>query len=282
MPARPESRIQPLVSGPPVSRPAHRATRFTAAILLATLLLAASSTRPAAAWTANTQVAIARNAASIAPPDLKRQIERHKRELQRGALAPFQDGDAARHIKNDDGAGRLDEVILEEVENAIQAIRVHRPFSEIVYRLGTVSHYVADANNPLNTSQADSREGTYFADYLRYVESAQDRFQVVFYGTGRRIEEPHDLSGMLTRTLTRGRNAYVEVGREYRRIGQPNGLELFDDRSTAFGVAALSYSHAVSDVAAVLRYIWIRAGGADPRNLTGAPKVRRHGLRSSH
>ena len=34
--------------------------------------------------------------------------------------------------------------------------------------------------------------------------------------------------------------------------------------NVAFAVAALSFSHALTDSAAVLRDIWLRSGGADP------------------
>ena len=55
------------------------------------------------------------------------------------------------------------------------------------------------------------------------------------------------------------------VGREYRKIGFASGVGRFDDRSTAFGVASVAFSHAVTDVTLVLRYIWITAGGVDSR-----------------
>ncbi|MGB5754120.1 MAG: hypothetical protein WBN87_14760, partial [Thermoanaerobaculia bacterium] len=41
----------------------------------------------------------------------------------------------------------------------------------------------------------------------------------------------------------------------------------FDDRSTAFGISSMAYSHAVSDVVAVLRYIWLAGGGIDSNDL---------------
>ena len=52
----------------------------------------------------------------------------------------------------------------------------------------------------------------------------------------------------------------------YRTEPAPDGREHFDDRSTAFGTAALAFSEGLSDLAAVLRYIWLRAGGADERD----------------
>jgi hypothetical protein len=226
-------------------------------------LLAAAS--PAAAWTPVTQVTIAREAARLSPPDLARQIEKHRRAYEEGVNAPFADADAGRHMKNPDGSGQLDRAALDAVSAAVAAIRDHKPFEEIVRKLGVVSHFVADANNPLAASGGDAEEGRYFADYLRYVETAERRFPLVFYGIEPGLEAKRDLSPLLTTALHRGRELYPMIGLEYRRIGFGSGIGVFDDRSTAFGAAALAFSHAVTDVTLALRYIWITAGGIDDR-----------------
>jgi hypothetical protein len=135
----------------------------------------------------------------------------------------------------------------------------------VVRQLGVVSHFVADANNPLATAASDHDEGRYFADFLRYAESAERRMPVVFYGVERRLDRGRDLSPLIDATLARGRSLYPLVGREYRRIGFAPGAKRFDDRSTAFGVVALALSHAVTDVTQALRHIWLQAGGADDR-----------------
>lgn len=230
-------------------------------------LLAMSAAVPAAAWTPATQVTIAREAARLAPPDLARQMEKHKRALEAGAVAPFDDADPARHMKNPDGSGDLDRVIHAEVQAAIDAIRQHRPFEEIVRRLGVVSHFVADANNPLATASADPNEGRYFLDFLRYAESAEPRLPLVFYGAPAGFDRKgqSSIAPLLAETFRRGRDIYPMVGREYQRIGYASGVGRFDDRSTAFGVTSLAFSHAVTDVALVLRHIWVTAGGADDR-----------------
>ena len=226
---------------------------------------------PAVGWSPRTQIAIGDQAVKIAPPDLRRQLVKHRRELRRGLLAPYESADARFHVKNAAGQGALDQAIRAETERAIEAIRAHRPFSEIVYRLGVVAHFLADLNNPLAVDDADPDEATYYADYLRYVESAQPRFSVVFYGTGRKVERAGDLDGLLTASLERGRLLYPLIGREYDHAGRVAGISDFDDRSTAFGVGSLAFSHAVSDVASVMRYIWIEAGGADQRRLPLSP-----------
>src|SRR4051812_40651724 len=216
---------------------------------------------PAAAWTPATQVVIAREAARLSPPDLARQIEKHRRAFEEGAVAPFSETDSSRHMKNPDGSGQLDKAAEDAVRAAVAAIRDHKPFEEVVRRLGVVSHYVADANNPLAASGDDPEERRYFVDYLRYAESAEPRFPLIFYGLQPDLDRARDLSPLLDAALQRGRDLYPMIGGEYRRIDFASGLDRFDDRSTAFGVASVAFSHAVTDVTLALRYIWLAAGG---------------------
>ena len=224
---------------------------------------------PAAAWTPETQLVIAAEAARLAPPDLYRQIDRHRDEFQAGVLAPFSEAPAEQHVQTRDG-GALVATLLAESEAAVEAIRQHRPFAEVVYRLGVVCHYLADANNPLNVSDADPREPGYFSDYLFYLHSAEPRLPRLFYGLAPGLERMPSLAPVVAEALERGRDVYPLVGREYRRIGFASGSERFDDRSTAFGTASLSFSHAVTDAAQGLIWIWVAAGGHDPR--TGLPE----------
>ncbi len=128
-----------------------------------------------------------------------------------------------------------------------------------------VSHYVADANNPLAASGDDPEQRRYFVDYLRYAETAEPRFPLIFYGLMPRLDAGKDLSPLVDAALKRGRELSPAIAGEYRRIGFASGIGRFDDRSTAFGVASVSFSHAVTDVTLALRYIWLAAGGIDDR-----------------
>lgn len=233
----------------------------------ATLVLVLALVLPAGlfAWKPATQMAIADEAAALAPPDLERQIAKHRKEYLRGTLAPLSDSAAARHMKNADGSGELDLAIAAEMTATIDLIRRHRPFAEVVQQLGRLSHFVADANLPLNTANSDRQEGRYFRDFLDYADSARPRFAVVFYGFRPDWKSPRAIEAWTWETLDRGRRLYPSIGEEYRRIGAVSGLTGFDDRSTAFAVAAVSFSHAVSDVADALRHVWLAAGGTDPR-----------------
>ncbi len=257
---------------PPVASPARRG--YNSPMPRTLLALALALAAPAAlAWTPASQRRIAEQAARLAPPDLYRQLARNRASYLQGATDPFKDGQPEHHFENGDGAGRLDEVIAQAVKNAVAAIRDHRPFHEIAWRAGVVSHYLADANNPLNSAASDPQEERYFADFLRYLESAEPRIRMVFYGFRSGLDRP-GLNGsvspalplLIGETLARSRGFYPLVGREYRRVGFASGRQAFDDRSTAYAVAALAHSHAVSDIAEVLRYIWLAAGGIDSRD----------------
>lgn len=238
---------------------------------LPVVLALAAVPAPLAAWTPASQLAIAADAARLGPADLYRQIARHPEEFRRGALSAFEDREPSHHMKNGTGDGELDRVVLAEGQRAVELVRSHRPFAEIVFQLGRLAHYVADADNPLNAARSDPDEARYFRDYLLYVESAESRFAVVFYGLDPDLDRRGGLGRLVERTLARGRALYPAVGREYQRIGFASGRLAFDDRSTAFAIAALTYSHAVTDVASVFRWAWLAAGGSDPR--PGLPAV---------
>ena len=152
-----------------------------------------------------------------------------------------------------------------EADQAIRAVVDHRPFSQIVYQLGVVSYWVASLNNPLLLAEVSAPGPTYSQDYFRYLEDARTRFSVLYYGHDRQLESSEAFEVLLTRSQNRSQAMAPRIAAEYDRVGAINGLKLFDDRSTAFGVGALAFSHGVSDIAGVLRYIWIQAGGVDSR-----------------
>lgn len=231
------------------------------ALLLATTLGAAA----ASAWTPKTLVYLGEQAARLTPPDLYRQLVKNQASYRIGLEEPFRSGVMQDRFVDPDGAGNLDEALHRAVDEAVEAIRAPRPFNEISYRLGIVAHHVARLNDPLATASSDPQEARYGSDFASYAESTLPRLQLVFYGFRPKVYE-NQVERVMREALSRGRAMYPMVGREYRRVGFRSGRASFDDRSTAYGVAALGQSHAVSDIAEVLRYIWLRAGGGDERS----------------
>lgn len=253
--------------------------------LLAAGLASALLALPCGAWTTASLNTIGEQAARLAPPDLHRQLARN-RESYRIGLAKGFELSADLRSKNEDGSGRLDAAVSEAAEMAIKAVREQRPFNEIAYRMGIAVHLLAQANWPLATSAQDHDEPRYERDFDRYAESAEARLRLVFYGfrPTPAKPDPRQLKTVLDEALARSRRTYPLVGREYRRIGFGPGAVRFDDRSTAYAIAALGYSHAVSDSAEVLRYIWLAAGGGDSRQklpLRGRQLVQLEPIRSS-
>ncbi|HUO86542.1 MAG TPA: hypothetical protein VM617_04060 [Thermoanaerobaculia bacterium] len=251
--------VQPLAAGPS----SRRASGLGTAVVFT--VVACGVALPAVAWTPRTQSTIAEEAAALAPPDLARQIDRHRRAYLQGVADPFADRDPDRHSAAP--GGRLAEVVVAEAAVAVAMIEAHRPFEDVVRQLGALAHYVADLDSPLGAADDDPREADYFADYAHYLEATEPRLPLVFYGLRPGLERRADLAPLAAASIERSRALYPLVGREYRRIGFASGRRRFDDRSTAFGVASLAFSHAVTDVALALRWVWLRAGGGDPRVL---------------
>src|SRR5262249_25425199 len=115
---------------------------------LALALAGGLGPRAARARAPTSQVEIAHEAARLAPPDLQRQLLRHEDRFRKGVLDAFHERDPLRHMKNPDGSGMLDRVILDEADRAVAMIRSHQPFGDVAYQLGRVSHFMADADNP--------------------------------------------------------------------------------------------------------------------------------------
>src|SRR5258708_25427207 len=151
---------------PLAGRPRVRSPELLLFAVLAGLLVPGAA--PARAWTPRTQQTIAWEAARLAPPDLARQLVKRRGAYLAGVIEPFDDSDPERHRKHPDGSGSLDRALADAVGQAVTAIRTHRPFYEIVFRMGRAAHYMADANNPLATAAPDPEAGRYFVDYLRY------------------------------------------------------------------------------------------------------------------
>ena len=237
-----------------------RPLAWLVASLMGVVFLASS----AQAWTATTTVYLGEQAARLTPPDLYRQLVKNQASYRIGLEEPFRSGTMQDRYLDADGSGNLDEALRQAVDHAIAAIQAPRPFNEICYRLGIVAHHVARLNDPLATASSDPQEPRYGRDFASYAESTLPRLQLVFYGFRKKVYE-NQLERVMREALVRGRAMYPMVGREYHRVGYQSGRASFDDRSTAFGVSALGQSHAVSDIAEVLRYIWLRAGGGDQR-----------------
>lgn len=202
------------------------------------------------AWTRAADERIAKKAGALAPPDLRLLIERFESDYKLGIERARAEEAAEPHQQR-----RLRERIERETRGIIAAVRGREPMQRVVERLGTLSHLVADANNPFRIRNESPRPAE--EDFIGYFERRMAKFPTVFYGLDRNFL----LSTYLDRTFARGAKFYPLLQEEYFRHGERRTSADFDDRSTAFGVASICYSRAVSDVVNLYYFIWREAGG---------------------
>lgn len=209
----------------------------------------------AAAWTRVSDERIAMKAAALAPPDLRMLIEKFEGDYKEGlARAQSDEGSDIHHYFVLSRKGRLREGIERETRLAIQMVRKGEPMSDVVQRLGILAHLVADANNPFHVANDSPRHSETHNDFETYFERRLAKFPTVFYG----LDPKFSLTPYLERTFARSAKFYPLMRQEYERGGN---AAVFDDRSTAFGVASISYSRAVTDLVNLYYYIWKEAGG---------------------
>ena len=212
----------------------------------------------ATAWTRVSDQRIAKKAAALAPPDLAMLIEKFEAEYQRGLdRAQADEGSPSHQYFVLSRKGELRTRIERETRGAIDAIRKGDPMPSVIERLGGLVHLIADANNPFHVANDDPRLSASHDDFEKYFERRLPKFPTVFYG----LDPQFRLSTYLDRTFARSAKFYPLVAEEYFRYGERRSSAAFDDRSTAFGIASVSYSRAVTDVVNVYYYIWKEAGG---------------------
>jgi hypothetical protein len=222
---------------------------------------------PASAWTHAADQRIALKAAQLAPSDLRMLLETFESDYKEGLNRARRDEGAETHkYLVLSKKGRLRERIERETAAAITDIRSGKPMRSVVERLGMLSHYVADANNPFHLSDDDRRLEPLHNDFEHYFERRLEKFPTVFYG----LEQDFRLSSYLDQTFTRTVEFYPLLSEEYFRGGASRTSVEFDDRSTAFGIASVCYSRAVTDLVNIYFHIWRQAGG----DVRAAPVLR--------
>ncbi|MBV8519917.1 MAG: hypothetical protein JO197_21175 [Acidobacteria bacterium] len=210
------------------------------------------------AWTRASDERIAQKGAALAPPDLRALIERFEPEYKQGLERALADeGSDTHHYFVLSREGRLRERLERETQKAIADIRKGEPLGLVIERLGGLAHLVADANNPFHVANDDVRLGASRADFEQYFERRLTKFPTVFYG----LDPQFRLGTYLDRTFARTAKFYPLMSEEYFRGGTAHTSNDFDDRSTAFGVAAVCYSRAVTDLVNLYYFIWKEAGG---------------------
>ena len=205
-------------------------------------------------WSVEAEQRIARKAATLAPPDLRLLIQKYESDYLRG-LRDAAEAEIGGSHRVRGKRGQLRQHIDRGVSSAVQGVRARQPMRDLVYELGTIAHLVADANNPLLVGNADLTGVE--LDYQSYFDRKLGKFPTVFYG----LRTGFDPAGTLDAAFDRSRRFNELLHEEYYRDGRRRASTEFDDRSTAFGIASISYSRAVSDTVNLYFHIWSQVGG---------------------
>jgi hypothetical protein len=199
---------------------------------LALSLLFLTTALPALAWTEAANHRIALKGAELGPPDLRLVIDQFRDDYLRGVDSAAVD------------RAHLRAQIEAEARGIVQLLRTNKPMVQVVEHFGILARLAGEANNP--------RPGD--ADFAHYFERRLARFPTIFYGVDRRFA----LGAYLDRTFARTTKFVPLMDEEYMR----GSAATFDDHSTAFGIASVCYSHAVTDLANLQVYVWKEAGGS--------------------
>jgi hypothetical protein len=213
--------------------------RLCAALLFLAICL------PVFGWTRAGDESIAAKSAELAPRDLRLLITKYNTDYLRGV------DEALASEATDAHRARLRERIEAQARTIVTMIRGNQPMSGVVEQLGALAHLMGDANNPFHVGRDDAAA---HLDFENYFERRLTRFAPVFYG----YQPNLTLGTYLDRVFARTTRFSPLMAEEYTR---GNGAT-FDDRSTAFGVASICYSHAITDAANLYYFIWKSAGGS--------------------
>jgi hypothetical protein len=203
---------------------------------------------------------VGRRALPWLPPDLARQVVRHRRDFERG-MAAAAAWPPAYH--RPDGPQGVMATIPAQCERLVAALHNREPFSEVVAGLGVLANLSLDLGSPFVTrADADPHAGAFWS----YANAAAPRIPFVFYGLERPlilgpgaaidtfVAQRHDFAGAL-RPIVR---------EDIDRVGGPALWPALDDRSSSFGAASLMLNHAATDFANLASWVWFHGGGLVP------------------
>jgi hypothetical protein len=230
------------------------------------LLIGFPSSAPA--WTDATRLRMIQDALRVTPPALEVILQRYRKELDRGVLAPSRREGEEVHFQHADGRQGLGAAAVVRKEKEVRATLLERRgLRRFVFEMGTLAHLVADVGFPLNASDDDPREPLYREAYRQYVERSLDKIPFVLARQSPAQIHPVDLHALMMATAREVGKSYELIGPAFKNDGNPRSRDALDERSVPFGIASLSYSRAVSDIVLVWRSLWASVDG----DLSGTP-----------
>lgn len=202
------------------------------------------------AWSPTTYQAIGLNAVKLMPAHFKDILVKRQAILFKGI-------NSSASFEKDE----LIEMIQQTAESLKKKLKTKVNFNEVLFEYGVLAKMISDLNDPT----AFAKEVTNLKEEFQTLVAAKiAKIPVVFYGYNENLLARKDLKSYLEGSFERSQKYKDKLVSSYLSQGQASFAQS-DDRSPAFGIAALAYSHAISDVANVWLYIWKETNGDTSR-----------------
>jgi len=238
--------------------------RLTRRTVLLGLVLAVGLAPAAAAWPPKVAEAIARDARRLLPSSLASALAAREDSVRASMEGLFVAG--APHAN-----GRLGEHTLVfvngEIDGALEQLR-NRHVSDGLVRLGGLARLPIDLSDPAAGVDEMTLPGRVRDEYYLFVQANLSRIPVVVSDPKALELTRAELPAFWQRLLDESRRQTGLLRTEMVREGRIVSYRTIDFRSPVFGVASLSYSRAVTGVAATWLALWREVAG----DLTRRPK----------
>ena len=236
--------------------------RSAAARVFASALLALAAPAAAQAWPAVIVESLARDARRLLPRSLAQLMTDREKEIFEASRAmPPELGLA---LAADFNAGELRPATLSVLEtHAAEALALFRErrVSEGVVRLGALLRVPADLSDPVLTGGPEGYPAGVTREYYAFVEESLDKIPVVLDDPPALKLQRRDLPRYWNGLIGRSRVQSDVIRTELFQRGRVIDHRTIDYRSPVFGVASLSYSRAVTAIAATWLAVWREARG---------------------
>jgi hypothetical protein len=238
--------------------------------LVLTAVLAVLAPR-AQAWPAALMEALNRDARRLVPRSLSRLLaEREPQVLEELRRFPPEIGQA---LARDLSSGRLSPETLADLDaeagRVVELLRTQR-VSDGLVRLGGLMRIPADLADPVLSSGPEGYPSGVVVEYYAFVSASLDKIPVVLDDPPALELARKDLPVFWQGLVDRSRAQSPVIGDELFKNGRAVDHRRIDFRSPVFGVASLSYSRAVTAIAATWLAVWREARG----DTTRMPKPR--------
>jgi len=225
----------------------------------------------AAAWPAALMQSLGRDARRLVPRSLARLMA--EREPQIIAEAQRFPPELAQALATDLADGVLRPATVAALEGrASEAVELfgEQRVSEGVIKLGALLRIPADLSDPVLSAGNEGYPSGVVREYYAFVEGSLDKIPVVLDDAAALRLRSRALPAYWQSLLGRSRSQSAVIRTELFQNGRVVDHRTIDYRSPVFGVGSLSYSRAVTAIAATWLALWREANG----DLTRIPATR--------